>query len=211
MKDVMTTAAWQVSLLLCALLLSACIAGPGGSTLYTLQPVTHQPLGSEFAGFQDMILLLPVRLAPPLQGRNLVSRRSSTESRSAAGHFWAGPLDQMIAGTMVRNLKDLLGTENIAVYPGPRFGTTRYQVEIEINEFSGDGQSFLTQAVYTLSDTAAKSVLARKSFRESRVIDKPDYSGYAASGSEAIAALSREVAAALRTARSATPTPESLP
>ena len=184
-------------LLLCALLLSACIGSPTANTLYTLQPIHQPPLAPDFKDLSEMILILPIRLAPTLQGRGLVRQGSPVESRAAVNHLWAGPLDEQIAATVAANLKELLATANIAVYPGPRFGASRFQVEIEINEFSGPAQAFTLAAVYTISDSAARTILARKTFQQTRTIDKPDYSGYVESASQALGDLSREVAAAL--------------
>jgi uncharacterized lipoprotein YmbA len=178
-------------------LLNACIARPKASMIYALQPVTQERVGQRFVDFNEMILLMPVRLAPQLQGRGLILQRSASEYQSSANHLWAGPLNQQIADTIVGNLKNLLGTDNIAVFPGPRFGITRYQVEVEINEFSGDKQSFTTRGVYTLSDTTDRTIVRRKSFQHVRAIDKPDYSSYVNTASLAIGDLSKEVAAAL--------------
>lgn len=191
----------HTSLLLCALMLSACIAGPTANTLHTLQPARQNQLSQEFSGFGEMILIMPIRLAPQLQGRGLVSQRSATESKASLNHLWAGPLDQQIAANIVSNLKDFLGTDNVAVFPGPRFGVIRYQVEVEINDFRVVEQSFTTRAVCTLSDAVTKTMLSRKSFQQTRHIDKPDYSGYVESASLAVGDLSKEVAAALLAAR----------
>jgi len=188
-------------LLLGALLLSACIGSPTANTLYTLQPARQPPLARDFKDFNEMILILPIRLAPTLQGRGLVRHGSPVESRTAVNHLWAGPLDEQIAATVAADLKELLATANIAVYPGPRFGASRYQVEIEINEFSGPEQAFTLAAVYTLSDSSARAILARKNFQQTRAIDKPDYSGYVETASQALGDLSREVAAALIASR----------
>lgn len=196
-------------LLVCALVLSACMAGPTANTLYTLQAAKQDRLGQEFSGFGEMILIMPVRLAPQLQGRGLISQRSATESKASLNHLWAGPLDQQIADNIVSNLKGFLGTDNVAVFPGPRFGVIRYQVEVEINDFSGTEQSFTTRAVCTLSDAASKTMLSRKSFQQTRNIDKPDHSGYVASAAQAIGALSKEVATALLAARQSQPLPRS--
>jgi uncharacterized lipoprotein YmbA len=192
--------------LLCTLMLSACIAGPTANTLHTLQPVQQDRLGGGLAGFDAMILIMPVRLAPQLQGRGLITQRSATESKASANHLWAGPLEQQIAENIAGNLKNLLGTDNVAVYPGPRYGVFRYQLEVEINEFSGLEQSFTTRAVYTLSDTSAKTILSRKTFQQTLPIDKPDYSGYVGTAYQALGDLSKEVAAALLVAQHPQPT-----
>lgn len=206
MKHLINAPGKKVWLLLCTLMLSACIAGPTVNTLHTLQPVQQERLGGGFTGFDAMILIMPVRLAPQLQGRGLISQRSATEAKASANHLWAGPLEQQIAENIAGNLKSLLGTDNVAVYPGPRYGVTRYQIEIEIIEFSGLEQSFTTRAVYTLSDTSVKTILSRKTFQQTLPIDKPDYSGYVGTASQALGRLSKEVAAALLVAYHHQPT-----
>jgi uncharacterized lipoprotein YmbA len=181
---------------LCALLFSACITAPA-TFLHTLQPVRQQPLGQDFAGFSGLILLMPVRLAPHLQGRGLIDRLADGASHVSTTHLWAGPLDEQIGQQLVGSLRDLLATDHIGLYPGPRFGDVRYQLEVEINEFNGNGDVFTIVAVYTVSDSVAKTILTRKTFRQTQAIDKPDYSGYVANASQAIADLSREAAITL--------------
>ena len=195
----------QWLLLACVFLLSGCIAPTTTNSLYTLQPIRQQPLGHEFSDFKEIILLMPVQLAPHLQGRGLINQRTSGEASTSASHLWAGPLDQQIGQQIVANLKDSLATDNVAVYPGPRFGVIRYQLEVEMNEFTGNDGSFTTIAVYTLSDAVGKNILQRKTFRQTRPIDKPDYSGYVTSASQAIADLSKEAATVLLAARRSQP------
>lgn len=193
-------------LLACAFLLGGCLT-PTASTLYTLQPLRQPPLGAEFADFKEIVLLMPVQLAPQLQGRGLLNRQSSGASTASTTHLWAGPLDQQIGQQIVAALKDFLASDNIALYPGPRFATIRYQLEVEMSEFSGNGDTFSTIAVWTLSDAISKTILHRKTFRQTQPIDKPDYSGYVASASQAVANLSKEMAQALLAARRSQPEP----
>jgi uncharacterized lipoprotein YmbA len=198
-------------LLIPLLVLSGCPLATTPSTLHSLQPVRQQPLARDFTAFNEIILLMPVQLAPHLQGRGLLNQWPSGEARASTTHLWAGPLDQQIGQQIGATLKDLLATDNIAPYPGPRFAPIRYQLEVEISEFSGNGQTFTTTAVYTLSDAVRKTMLARKTFRQTRPIDKAEYSGYVDSASQAIADLSREVATALLAAHRAQPVPPTRP
>jgi uncharacterized lipoprotein YmbA len=198
-------------LLLWTLLLGACLGPANTTTLHTLQPVRQQPLALDWNTVHDLTLLMPVQLAPHLQVRGLLNQQAPGEARASATHLWAGPLEQQVSQQIVAGLKDLLATENIAAFPGPRFGAIRYQIEVELNEFSGNGQQFTTTAVYTLSDTVAKTILARKTFRQDRPIDKPEHSSYVTSASQAIADLSKEIAAALLAARRMQPDPRSRP
>lgn len=189
------------ALLVCTLLLAACLPGggpPGPVTLYTLRPAgTVQPVGNAFADFTEMVLIMPVRLAPQLQGSGLVVRQAGGEVRTAPGHLWAGPLDEQIAAALVADLQDLLATEHVAVAPGPRFAATRYQVELEVDDFSGDDRSFFVRAVYTVSDVVHRRMLARRAFHRTLPVPSPDHAGSVAAASQAMADLGREVAAAL--------------
>ena len=198
-------------LLLWTLLLSACLGPSNSTTLHALQPVRQQPLTLDWKNLNDITLLMPVQLAPHLQVRGLLNQQAPGEVRASATHLWAGPLEQQVSQQIVAGLKDLLATENVAAFPGPRFGTTRFQVEVELSEFSGNDQSFTTTAAYTLSDATTKTILTRKSFRQTRPIDKPEHSSYVASASQAIADLSKEIAAALLAARRMQPEPQSRP
>ncbi len=187
-------------LLLSCLALCGCFRASGPNALYTLSAAEEKPLGN-FAGFTEMIVVMPVRMAPQLQTLGLLYQHSANEAHSAARHLWAGPLDQQIAENIADNLKTLLNTPNTAVFPGPRFGVSRYQVEVEVQDFSGDSASFRFSAVYTVSDTQSRAIIARKNFRQSLANTPAGYSGYAASASKALGALSREIAAALMDAR----------
>ena len=183
--------------LACLVFVSSCIATSKPTTLYTLQPAVLEKMSPQFDSFAHMILIMPVRLAPHLRNQGLLIRHSATESKASVSHLWAGPLDQQIAETLAANVKNLLGTSNISTYPGPRYGSARYQVEIDIADFSGDERTFSLQAVWTISDSVRKTLVSRKSFQVTRDIDKPDLSGYVASASSAISELSKEVATAL--------------
>lgn len=179
------------------LLLGGCLAQTKTATLYSLQLLPQQPLPRQPKDRQGMVLLMPVQVAPHLQGRNLLYQQPTGEARAASGHLWSATLDRQIGQRMTVALQQLLATDNVALYPGPRFGVIRSQVEIEVQEFSGDGHTFTTLATYTISDTTAKTILTRKTFHQNRPIDKPGYSGYADSASRAVADLSREVALSL--------------
>lgn len=181
----------------CLVLLSACFAGNKPATLYTLQPQTLSQPAISANKPDGLIMVMPVRLAPQLQSRGLMLKSSTSSAKASASHLWAGPLDQQIGETVAANLKALLATDNVATYPGPRYGSTRYQLELEVTEFSGDEHAFLLQATYTLSDVYAKQIMLRKSFKTNRETPSPDIAGFVEAASQAVSALSHEAASAL--------------
>lgn len=187
------------ALLFCALVLSACLSGPRPVALYSLHPLPPNQQQEMTDPSVDMILVMPVRLAPQLRERGLRIQRSPTESVVLSSHLWAGPLDQQVTNIITANLKELMATDNVVAYPGPRFSMPRYQVEIELNEFIGNEHLFTIHAVATISDIDLKTIISRKSFRQTQTVNKRDYTGYVNAASRAIADLSREVATVLRT------------
>jgi len=193
-------------LLAVTLLLSGCLAATKTATLYSLQLIDQPPLASP-PNLAGMVLVMPVQVAAHLQGRSILFQQTNGESRAAATHLWAATLDKQIGQKVTSHLQHLLASADIALFPGPRYGVSRYQVEIEIEEFSGNGQTFTALATYTLSDRSTKRILVRKRFQQNRPIDKPDYSGYVAAASRAVADLSREIAAALSAKVTSTSTP----
>ncbi|MGD9950902.1 MAG: membrane integrity-associated transporter subunit PqiC [Desulfobulbus sp.] len=197
----------QLLLLGMIFLLFGCLPSNKTATLYSLQLVEQPPLRLQSPAPASMILIMPVRVAPHLQGRSLLYQQANGETLAAAAPLWSAALDKQIGQKVTTHLQRLLGSANVALFPGPRYGHALYQVEIEVQEFSGDGKIFSTLATYTLSDTVSKIILIRKNFHQNRSIDNPGYSGYVEAASRAVADLSREVAAAL----SVTVTPHSTP
>ncbi|MDD2462409.1 MAG: PqiC family protein [Desulfobulbus sp.] len=187
----------QLLLVSVVLWLPGCLASTKTATLYSLQLIEQAPLTLHSQTLPDMILVMPVRVAPHLQGRSLLYQQANGETHAASTHLWAAALDRQIGQKLTSHLQALLASTNVTLFPGPRYAIPRYQVEIEVQEFSGDGYNFSTLATYTLSDTISKTIRARKNFRQNRPIDNPGYSGYVEAASRAVADLSREVAAAL--------------
>lgn len=193
----------------CILLLTACFAGNKPATLYTLQPQGPSRPATIQSTIDGLIMVMPVRLAPQLQNRGLMLRSSASSAKASASHLWAGPLDQQIGETVTANLKAMLATDNVATYPGPRYGTTRYQLELEISVFSGDEHSFQLQATYTLSDVSAKRMVLRKSFNKQLETATPDIGGFVDAASRAVSDLSQEAAMALMAQHLNQPHPDS--
>lgn len=183
----------------CLVLLSACFAANKPATLYTLQPQRPSQPAMSASKPDGLIMVMPVRLAPQLQSRGLMLKSSTSSAKASTAHLWAGPLDQQIGETVAANLKALLATDNVATYPGPRYGTTRYQLEFEITEFNGDEHAFRLQATYTLSDVSAKRIVLRKSCTINQETPSPDIAGFVEAASRAVGDLSHETASALTT------------
>nr|WP_320009810.1 PqiC family protein [uncultured Desulfobulbus sp.] len=177
--------------------LAGCLSSTPTATLYSLQRINQPPLAPGGHGTQEMILVLPVRIAPHLQGRSLLYQQEDGEARAAASHLWSASLDKQLATQLTGQLQQLLATANVSLFPGPRYAQAGYLVELEVEEFSGDGSSFRTLATYTISDRKEKVLRLRKIYQHQSTIDTTGYTGYVHAASYALADLSKEVARSL--------------
>lgn len=180
-----------------ALTLSGCLSSTQTAALYSLQRIPQAPVTGTHQGPMAMILVLPVRMAPHLQGRSLLYQQSDGEARAAASHLWSASLDKQMQTRLTSQLQQLLATANVSPFPGPRYATARYQVELEVEEFSGDGTTFQTRATYTISDRKTKTIRTRKTYQQTSTIDTAGYTGYVQAASVAVAELSKEIATSL--------------
>lgn len=190
------------SLFLCLLLITGCVGKQVTLNQYTLTRIADQSLGGEtFKETRQVILVGPVALPALLKRTGIVTRPDDTATvKTSDTHLWAGPLEEQIATTVVDELATLLGTSQTAVYPGPRFSMTRYQVELEFHRFDGAMErEFTCDIIWTISDTTARTILVRRDFSSTTAIDRPGYSGYVDSASQAVHMLSKTIAQALLT------------
>jgi len=192
-------AQWSRHGLLLALVLSlaGCLSSTQTATLYSLQSINQPPIVAEDQRVKEIILVLPVQVAPHLQGRSLLYQQRDGEARAAASHLWSASLDKQLAVHLTSQLQQLLATANVSLFPGPRYAQPAYQVELEVGEFSGDGKKFQTRATYTISDRRKQAICLRKIYQQKSSIDTPEYTGYVHAASRALADLSREIAQSL--------------
>ena len=176
--------------------LSGCIARPAPTTVYVLEPLPQTAAQSQKTHLPGLVLVMPVRLPPQLRQKSIVVEEADGH-KVLVGHLWAGPLDEQIGANLTADLRQLLGSADVALYPGPRYSRARYQVETELTRFSGDDRNFTLQGVVTISDPGQRRILSRKSFTRTTAVAGRGYSAYVGAASEAVGALSREIAATL--------------
>ena len=181
---------------LCLILtLSGCVSRPAPTTVYMLEPLP-QTAASHNLRLPGLVLVMPVRLPPQLRQKSIVVEEEEGP-KVLVGHLWAGPLDEQIGANLAADLRQLLGSADVALYPGPRYSRARRQVEIELSRFSGDDRLFTLQGVVTISDPGERRILSRKSFTRAAAVAGKGYSAYVTAASETVGALSREIAATL--------------
>jgi len=141
----------------------------------------------------------PISLPGYLDRTEIVTRIEPNQIDVSQRDRWAEPLEENFARVLAQNLSGLLHTERIKLYPWPVAKKPKYQVEIEVLRFeaSAAGEVQLS-ARWTVRETSEKSLIKYRESRISYPLRTKSTELSVAALSEALGALSREIAAAVR-------------
>ncbi|HLP07449.1 MAG TPA: PqiC family protein [Opitutaceae bacterium] len=146
-----------------------------------------------------------VELPAYLRSPAVILRPGGTEMRAAADARWGEPLDLGIARVLRETLQAQPGVRSVIVYPAPQVPPPAYELAVHVLACEGvtdaGGARARFTATWELRSTAAPTetaVLAAGAFEgPAGNSSDGDYGALTARLGEAVAALGREVAAAL--------------
>ena len=182
-----------ITLALVAVTASGCASAP--SRFYTLDS-TAVPGGAAPVG--ETIMVGPVSVPAAVDRPEFVIRTAANQVKVDEFNRWDAPLGDSIALAVAADLVQLLGTPNVAAGPLANFDPT-YRVTIDVQSFeSVPGQSATIEAMWTVHKTTGGEsrtgrTIAHEAFASS------GYDALAAAHSRALARLSTDIAAAIRT------------
>ena len=186
-----------VALAVSTLVVSGCSTGPP-TRLYVLTSLPRAESGPLAAGGRQMSIGVgPVELPQYVNRPQIVTGQQSSELQSAASAQWAEPLQDGFTRVLAENLSLLLTTDRVAIFPWKTF-VPEYQVVVEVTHFLGQtgGEVSLVALWSILNKDGREAPVSKKSsFREST--GSSEYEALAAAMSRNVAALSRDIAAAL--------------
>jgi len=176
------------------LLLSGCTSAP--TRFYVLTPMQAVVAVDGVEGLS--LGIDPLRLPALLDRPHIVTRVDDNERQLAEFARWAEPLDENMTRVLAENLSALLGTEQVVRLPAVRYVRTDQRLAVQVLRFDATpGETAVLEVRWRLfdSETGAMQVTRHESF----VAELPGNDHGAAVGamSEALAALSRAVAAEL--------------
>lgn len=185
--------------LMLAALAAGCVSSGRPVHQYTLETIrSREQPRLDATDIHTMILVGPINLPRQYTGRAIVTRTGPAVIKSSATHLWAAPLEDQIAATMVQDLAILLKSDTIAVFPGPRFGDKKWQLVLDVKQFSGSpNKDFTCSLIWTINDLAARKIVQRKNFTLTVPVGEDSFRAYVTTASAALAALSRELAPVL--------------
>ena len=177
-------------------LLAACSSPP--SNFYTLSPDTT--LESAGAPLSVSVVVGPVTVPDLVDRPQLVTRVSGNEVKLNEFARWGEPLKSGVADVIAADLARLLGSQRVSVSSQMVAGTEAYRVRVDILQFdSMPGEAVAVDALWTVRVTGRTALLTgRSTIREP--VQGADDAALVAAHSRALAAVSRDIAAAIRSA-----------
>jgi uncharacterized lipoprotein YmbA len=196
----MPSARRRLRLLAAVLLLGGCAltARRDPSRFYALTSIAAAGGGAVGSGASRALGVGPVTLPRYLDRAPLVTRVGPNEVRVAEIDRWAEPLAGLFTRTLADNLATLLTTNDVRLYPWFHANAPDLAVEVDVLQFEADaeGQAQLV-ARWRIRDGHGSTLLQARESRFTEPMDGRGPEAAVAALSRTLAALSREIAAAL--------------
>jgi uncharacterized lipoprotein YmbA len=142
----------------------------------------------------------PVEVAQYLDRPQIVTRVSPNELKLGEFDKWAEPLKDNVIRVLAENLSALLCTDPIAVFPWRGSTLVDYRVEVEVLLLDGKlGENALLVARWAIVDEDKKSMLLNRKSSFSEPTGGQGYEAFVSAQSRVLAALSKEIAQAIKT------------
>jgi uncharacterized lipoprotein YmbA len=184
--------------------LAGCAATPP-SRFYVLSPVASDA-ATRPAASAPTIGVGPVELPDYLDRPQIALRSGAYELRYNETRRWAETLRDNVTSVLAENLARLVPTDQVARFPWGRATTVDFQVTAEISRFDADENgTVVLSVIWKLYRGERRETIVEKKSVFNETFKGTDYTEIVAAQSRALAALSRDIAAAIHTAVSHQP------
>ncbi|MGF1639995.1 MAG: membrane integrity-associated transporter subunit PqiC [Rhodospirillales bacterium] len=178
------------------LLLGACAETPA-SRFYTLSGLGNDDAVEGAAGRNLAVGVGPVSLPRYLDRPEMVLRTDPNTFEFAEFDRWGEPLQDTVPRVLTENLSVLLATDRVFLFPRRRATAVDYLVEVQVTRFDVDvgGPAVLAARWEIFDDNGNTLGIDRSTFTAD--VAGADFGAISVALSETVAALSREIAAAI--------------
>ena len=183
-----------------ALLLGACGSAPK-DRFYTLAPATlPAPAASTDAQPLADVAIGPVRVPEALDRTQMVVREGPNRVEILDQYRWAGSLRSEIARALAAGVGAQLPNTQVSVHDAQAGRNAAYRVAVDIERFDATlNDNVAVQALWTIRQEGGKELRSGR-FAATEPTGPGGYDAIAAAYARALAAMSAEVAQALRAA-----------
>ena len=182
------------------LLLAGCGTSPH-SKYYVLNAVKAQDVSGKVTSDPHAVALAvgPVTIPDYLDRPQIVTHLAPNELAINEYDRWSGSLREDVERVLIENLSGLLASERVLVVSWQRRTTGGYRVGIEVNRFEAvSSGSVILKAVWGVASHDASKVFVTQAFSINQPLSGKDYSAVVAGMSQALGALSQEIATSVK-------------
>lgn len=163
------------------------MGSPPRESFFTLSAPELSPASAD----APSVAVGPVAVPDMVDRPQIVVRLNANQVQIVEQARWAEPLKSAIARVVAANVATALG----ARVAGNRNGDADYRIALDVQRFESPADAVLIETLWTITSKDGRKS-GRSLVREK--IAGRDYTALAAAHSAALAALSREIAAAIR-------------
>jgi uncharacterized protein len=190
-------------LLVAALLGSAALAGCGSSPVthfYTLNPAAEPVATGAGAGTAYVVAISAVALPDAVDRPQIVLRSGASQVSFSEFERWVGALKDEIALAVATNLERGLGGANVFAYPASAGMKADVNVLLHVQRFdSALGDAATVEILWQVSPAKGAAKTGHSTVREPA--GGPGYDALVAAHVRALAAVSRDIATAIRSSQ----------
>jgi uncharacterized lipoprotein YmbA len=185
---------------------AGCASRSAPARFYTLDPmsgleVDKRDVGS-IANQGIGIAIAPISVPEYLKKPQIITRTSSNQIKLAEFDRWGGRLDEEMSRVIAENLSVLLATDKVITFPWNRGVKLDYTIEMQVSRFEGELGGMVELVVrWAIFDADKNKVFSVKTSRISQPVKGSSYADLVQAQSQAVAALSLELAETIKTLR----------
>jgi uncharacterized lipoprotein YmbA len=141
----------------------------------------------------------PVSIPAAFDRPQIVTREEAGNIIISEYHRWAGSLEENIAAVLAENLASRLNSEKVTSFTREAIFNPTHRIIVDFNRLDGRFQGeFVLDAAWSFKSKKRKDPLLVEKSIIREPISTPDYKGIVAAQNKALAALSDEIADAIR-------------
>lgn len=176
-------------------------AGTPSSKFYTLSPITDQ--ANQLDNLPPKpplsIAISSIKFPDFLDRSQIVTRPSPNTLKISEFHRWGGSLSNNFVQVFGENLSLLLGTDRIFYPRQIETFAIDYRVNLNVKAFEGElGKTVVLDVDWIVIDQRRKDAAIMQNTIIHELTEGPDYESFVSAQSRALAALSRQIASAIK-------------
>jgi len=182
-------------------MITGCSSSTPPVEFYTLASLPGMEMEShEQSAVRDITIGIgPVQLPQFLNRPQIVIRSGPNKLTVSEFHRWGGYFDQDFLRVLAQDISILMPTNRVIEFPWEDRADPDYRIEFNVQQFDGQpGNSVLLNTVWTIKGRKDTKALYAKRSIIRQPVSENDYEALVAAHSQALATLSREIAAAIK-------------